>query len=105
MSGLAVVTLVVVVSEDLPIVVPVHLPGVIKDIVIKVEVFVLLLGIGTLKVILPRNLGRFFGVKVDPDEAIVVNVGVNTEQPVLGFVETLKLLVTRSLCEVTTEAI
>jgi hypothetical protein len=104
-SGLAVVTLVVIVGEDLPIVVPVHLPGVIKDIVIKVEVFIFLLGIGTLKVLLPRDIWGFFGVKVDPDETILVNVGVNTQQPVLGFVETLKLLVARSLCEVAAEAI
>jgi hypothetical protein len=77
----------------------------IKDVIIKVEVFVLLLGIGSLEIILPGNLGCVFGVKVDPDEAIVVNVCVNTEQPVLGLVETLKLLVARSLCEVPAETI
>lgn len=77
----------------------------IKDVVIEVEVFILLLGISASKVILPRHLGRVFGVKVDPDEAIVVNVSVNTEQSILGLVETLKLLVARSLCQVTAEAI
>lgn len=105
MGGLAVVALVVIVGQYLPVVVTVHLPGVVKDIVIEVELFVLLLGISASEVILPCHLWRVFGVKVDPDEAIVVNVGVNAEQPVLGFVKTLKLLVTRSLRQVPAETV
>ena len=105
MSGLAVVALVVVVGQDLPIVVPVHLPGVVKDVVIEVEVFILLLGITPSKVILPVHLRRVLGVEVDPNEAVVIYMGVNAEQPILGLVETLKLLVARRLRQVSAEAI
>lgn len=104
-SSLAVVTLVVVVGQNLPIVVSVHLPSVVEDVVIEVEVLILLLGISAGEVVFPRYLWCVFGVKVDPNEAVVVNVLVNTEQPVLGLVETLKLLVARSLCEVPTETV
>lgn len=102
---LAVIALVIVVSQDLPVIVAVHLPGVVEDIFIEVEVLVLLLGVGAGEVVLPRHLRRFFGVKVDPDEAIVVNVGVDVEKPILGFVEALELLVAGSFCQVAAETV
>lgn len=74
---LAVVAFVVVIGQDLPVVRTIHLPGVVKDIVVKVEFTVLLLLIGTEEVILPLDFGDGFGIKVDPNETIAVNVNMD----------------------------
>lgn len=104
-SCLAVIALVVVVGQDLPVVGALHLPAVVEYIVVEVKLVVLLLLIGSQEVLLPRDLGHGLGVKVDPDEAVAVDVHVDGEQAVLGLVEARELLISRCLGQVATETI
>lgn len=105
MGTLAVVALVVVVCENLPVVVTLHLPGVVKLIVLKVVLLEAGLRVDALKVFVPRNLGRIFAIKVDPDEALVVNVDVDREKTVLGNVKITDVLEARRIGEVAVEII
>ena len=80
---LAVVALVVVVGEDLPVELALHVPGVVEDVVLEVVVFESGLLIDTVKVVFPGDFGDLFGVQVDPDEAVLVNVHVDRRGEVL----------------------
>lgn len=86
-SDLAVVTLVVVVGEDLPVVVTLHLPDVVEVVVVKVVVREALVGVKVVKVILPGDLGNLGAVHVDPDEATSINLDVDGEKTVLLLVK------------------
>ncbi|KAI6765722.1 hypothetical protein HG530_006792 [Fusarium avenaceum] len=86
-SNLAVVALVVVVGEDLPVVVTLHLPDVVEVVVVKVVVREALVGIEIVKVILPGDLRDLGTVHVDPDEATGINLDVNGKKTVLGLVK------------------
>jgi hypothetical protein len=79
----AVVALVEVVRQGLPVVLAVELVGVVQLVVAKVHLAVPLLHVDVLEVLVPAHLGLFLGVHVDPDEAVLVNLGVDPEQPVL----------------------
>lgn len=104
-SRLAVVAFVVVIGQDLPVVRTLHLPAVIKDVVFKVEFTVLLLLIGTKEVIFPLDLRHGFGIKVDPNETIAVDVHVDGKQAVLGLIKARELLITRCLGQIATQAV
>lgn len=104
-SRLAVVAFVVVVGQDLPVVRTVHLPAVIKDVVVKVEFTVLFLLIGTEEVVFPLDLGNGFGIEVDPNETIAVNVYMNGKQAILGLVKACELLISWCLGQVPTQTV
>ncbi len=74
---LTVVALVVVVCEDLPVELALHVPGVVKGVVLEVVELVAGLRVDALKVVFPGDLGLLASVQVDPDETIAVNVDVD----------------------------
>lgn len=73
----AVVTFVIVVGQNLPVELAIHIPGMIKDVILKVIVLEPGLLIDTIKVVLPSNLGGLACVQVYPDETISVNVSMD----------------------------
>ena len=79
MCGSAVIALIVVVGEDLPVVWSFHLPHVVEHVVVEVEHLVALLLINALEVVLPGNFGLCFGIEVDPNEAVDVDVYMDWE--------------------------
>lgn len=96
MSGRTVITFVIIVSQNFPIVIPFHLPKVIKDIVFKMELLVSLLRVDAFKVILPRHFRRLLGIEIDPDEARAVNVHMNRKQTIILLLKSIQVLITRS---------
>jgi len=76
-GDLAVVTLVVIVRQNLPVKLALHIPGVIECIILEVVVVEPGLFVDTVEVVLPGDLGNLAGVQVDPDETISVNVHMN----------------------------
>lgn len=73
-GDLAVVALIIIVGQDLPVEVALHIPGVVECIILEVVVVESGLLIDTGKVVLPGNLGNIASVQVDPDKTIPVNV-------------------------------
>lgn len=71
---LAMVALVVVVGQNLPVEVALLLPRVVEVVVVEVVVVEAGLLVDAVKVILPGYLGGLFGVEVDPDEAVTIDV-------------------------------
>lgn len=90
---LAVIALVVVVRQDLPVVVALHLPRVVKHVVVKVVVFEPRLLVNPFKVVLPRHLGHLTRIHVDPDKPVLVDVDMQREQAVFRLVKILHVLV------------
>lgn len=80
MGNLAVIALVVVVGEDLPVELALHVPCVVKDIVLEIVVLESRLLIDTVKVVLPGYLRRLATIQVDPDEAVLVDMRVNRRE-------------------------
>lgn len=74
MGNLAVVALIVVVGQNLPVEVTLHVPSVIEVVVVEVVMVEAGLLVDTVKVVLPGNLGGLFGIKVDPDEVVPIDV-------------------------------
>lgn len=79
-GDLAVITLIVVVGQNLPIEIALHIPGMVKDVILKVVVLEPGLFIDTVKVIFPGNLGDLASIQIDPDETIPVNVHVDRRE-------------------------
>lgn len=86
-GDLAVVALVVVVGQDLPVEVALHIPGVVEVVLLEVVVNESGLLVDTFEVVLPGDLGGLAGIHVDPDEAVAVDVNVDRGEIV--FVESL----------------
>ena len=101
----AMVTLVEVVGQNLPVVLSVHFPAVVEHVFIEVVVLEPGLLVDTSEVLVPGNLRLFSGVHVDKNKAILVDMDMDGEQVVLGLVEAIEVLVTRSLCEIAVQAI
>jgi hypothetical protein len=76
----AVVALVVIVGEDLPVEVPIHIPSVVEAVVFEIVVLESGLLVDAFEVVLPGNLRGLAGVQVHPDKAIAVEVGVSGEE-------------------------
>lgn len=85
--------LIVIIRQNLPIILPLRLPRMIKLVVREIKVLESWLQINILEVILPRDLRLLPAIQVHPDKPIVVNVYVNREEPVLGLVEAVDVLV------------
>ena len=79
----AVVAFVIVVGQNLPIKVALHIPGMIKDVILEVVVLEPGLLINTVKVVLPSNLGGPLCVQVHPDETISVNMSMDRVEVVV----------------------
>lgn len=73
-GDLAVVALIIVVGQNLPVKLALLIPGVVKDVILKVVVVKSGLLIDTVKVVLPGNLGVLASIQVDPDKTISVNM-------------------------------
>lgn len=67
---LAVVALVVVVCQDLPVEIARHIPSVIEGVVLEVVLLEPGLLVDALEVVFPGDLGGFAGVQVHPDESV-----------------------------------
>ena len=76
-SDLAVVALIVVIGENLPVEVAFHVPCVVEVVFIEVVVLESRLLVDSVEVVLPSYLGRLASIQVDPDEAVFVNVCVS----------------------------
>lgn len=76
----AVVALVVVVGENLPVEVSLHVPGVVEVVLIEVVELESGLLVDTFEVVLPGDLWCFTSVHVDPHKAIEVDVGMGGEE-------------------------
>lgn len=76
-GGGAVVALIEVICEDLPIEGSDEVPGVVELVVIKVELVEAGLLVDVVKSVLPCYLGLLVGVHVDPDETVAINAHVN----------------------------
>lgn len=73
-SHLAVVALVVVVGQDLPVEVALLIPAVVEEVVLEIVVDESGLLVDTVEVILPGDLGGLSSIQVDPDEPVTVHV-------------------------------
>lgn len=93
----AVVAFVEVISQDLPVVVPVQLVRMVEVVYVKVVRLVPFLLVNVLEVLLPWDLGSFLCVHVHPDKAVDIDLDVDPEQPVLILVEPIQILVPGSL--------
>lgn len=76
----AVIALVVVVGQDLPVKFAFHVPGVIEDVVLEIVVVEPRLLVDPVKVVLPSNLGGLGCVEVHPDETVSVNVHMDRRE-------------------------
>lgn len=83
--------LVVVLTNQLPVVTTVGSPGALINIVVKVKVVEALLFICSSIQLLPGNRS-LRGVKVDPDKAELVNVSVDGEEAIVLLTEVLDFL-------------
>lgn len=72
--NLAVVAFVVVIGQNLPVEVTLHVPSVIEVVVVEIVVVETRLLVNTVKVVLPGNLGGLLGIKIDPDKAITIDM-------------------------------
>lgn len=75
----AVVALVVVVGQNLPVELSILIPRVVKDVIFEVIIVESGLLIDTIKVVLPGNLGGLASIQVDPDKTVPVNVDMDRE--------------------------
>lgn len=73
----AVVALVEIVREDLPVKRTDKVPGVVELVVIEVELVKPVLLVDVIKSVLPRYLGLLVGVHIDPDESVSVDAHVD----------------------------
>ena len=105
MGRSTVVAFIVVVRQDLPVVVAVHLPDVVKVVVVEVELLHAILSIYAGEVVFPGDFGSGLAVQVDPDEAVGVDVKVDGEQAVIVFVEAVEFLVAGCLGEPAVQAV
>jgi len=77
MCGCAVIAFVVVVGKDLPVVVTLHLPGMVELVVGEVELLVSFLLVDTIEVVFPGDLRLGAAVEVDPDEVVDIDMDMN----------------------------
>ena len=101
----AVVALVVVIRQDLPVEVATLLPGVVEHVVVPVDIVHARLLVDPLEVVLPRDLGLLLSVQVHPDEPVAVDVHVDRQQTILALVEPVKVLVPRRLGELAVQPV
>lgn len=105
MSRGAMITFVEVIRENLPVVFPVKLVGVIQLIVVEVVRFVSFLFVNVCEVLLPWDLGRCFAIHIHPDEAVDVDLDMNFEQTILILIKTVQVLIARCFGELSIQSI
>lgn len=57
------------------------------------------------EVLVPRNLGGLGSIKVDPDEAELVNVNVDRKKAILALIESVQVVVFRRFGELAIQTI
>lgn len=100
-----VVALVIVVRQDLPVVRPILIPGVIVDIVIKVEVLVSFLLIDSSVLLLPRDLWSLLAIEVNPYEPVLIDLNMDREQTIAFLLETREFLISGGFGELPVKSI
>lgn len=104
-GGRTVVALIEVIRKDLPVEIAIDLVGMVELVIVKVEFAVSLLLVDVVKMLFPRHFGSLFGVHVDPDEAIGIDLDVDAEQTVLLLLVAFQILVSWSLGELSVQSI
>lgn len=92
----AVVALVEIISQNLPVIFAFERISVVKIVVVEVVGFVAFLLVDVPEMFLPRHFWDFIRIHIDPDKAINVDLEVDSEKTVLLLVEVAQLLVFRS---------
>ena len=87
MGGRAVVALVEVVGQDLPVVFAVQLIRAHEIVVVEVIGFVPFLLVDILEMLFPRHLRGLLRIQIDPDEAIHIDLDMDSEEAVLVLVD------------------
>ncbi|KAI6774900.1 hypothetical protein HG530_001658 [Fusarium avenaceum] len=104
MSGLAVITLVVVVRQGLPVIIAAHAPSMVKVVVFEVERFVSRHFVDVVELGRPI-LRRLGGVQVDPNKPLGINLNMNTKKAVIALVKTLHVIVSRCFGKLSVQTI
>lgn len=91
------VAFIVIVGQNLPVVVSLHFPNVIEFVFIEVELLTPCLRVNAFKFVLPGYLWLLLAIKVDPDEALIVDVDMNGKQTIFALVKMVQLLISGSL--------
>lgn len=91
MRGFTMITLVVVVGQNLPVPVALHVPRVVVPVVVEVVVIQPLLLVDDTEVILPCDLRLLTAIQVDPNETALVDVDMDGQKAVLALVEFFEL--------------
>lgn len=99
------ITFIVVVGQNLPVIVACHLPCMVKLVVVKVELLASLLLIYTLEFIIPANFWFGFAIQIDPDEAVVVNVDMDRKEAVLCLIKPGNLIIPWSLGQLAIQSV
>lgn len=95
----AVVALVVVLHQTLPVCIDIHVPVMVKRVVLrKVEILHAWLLVDLVELVVPVHIRLLAGLKVDPYEAGFISVYVYRKQGMLGFVEIRNCFESRGLC-------
>jgi hypothetical protein len=81
-SGWTMVAFVEVVCKDLPVEIAFDLVSVVELVVVKVEFAISSLPVDVVEMLLLRYFRRLFGIHVDLDEAIDVDLDMDTEEAV-----------------------
>ena len=105
MCRCTVIAFVVIVSQNLPIVVSIHLPDMVELIFIKFELLESFLRVDTGKIVFPSYLWLLLAIQIDPDETIDIDVKVNWKKAIEVFVESLQALVSRCFGELAIKAV
>lgn len=96
--------LVVVLANQLPVVTTVSGPGALVNVLVEVEVFEALLLIGSPVELLPGD-GVLGGIKIDPDEAELIDVSVDGEEAVVLLAEVFNLFKLGGLGQISRETV
>ncbi len=103
--NLAVVTFVIVIGEDFPVVFALHLPSMIINVIVEVVILKSRLGIHATKIVIPGYFRRRLAIQIDPDESIVINVYMDRQKAVLGLVKVFHVLITRRFGQLPVQSI
>lgn len=96
--------LVIIVCQSLPVVIANQTPLMIKVVLAHVELGQPWLKIHILEVILPWT-GFLISIEIHPNKPKMIDMNMNLEETVGGFVKVGQVLVLRRLCKLAIEAI
>lgn len=100
-----VIVFIVVIGENFLVVVVIYFLGVVEYIVVKVVGWIMFLCVDVFKVVFLSYFWSFFFVKVYLDEVVDIDVGVDVEEVVFGFIKVRYVLVVRGFSKFVVEVI